>query len=84
MRQPPMVAKTVTIVCEGSCNPYLADYDAISHRQAQFGDVKRYLVERTRQLIHTPHVMVQDNYYDVKMGWVRKFKCTVCGHTRRF
>lgn len=74
------------IVCEGKCNPDLADFDALCHRFAQFGDrgVGKYVVERSRELIHTDHVITQFQHYDVKIGWCVRAKCTVCGHTRKY
>lgn len=72
------------LVCEGKCNPYLADYDATCERQSQFGDVKQFQQEQSRELVHTEHEMVKDEYYDTHMGWIKKYRCVVCGHTRRF
>ncbi len=79
-----MEKQTRSLICEGRCNPYLADFDSVAHRQSQFGDVRDYMKVAARVLIHTEHIMTQDNHYDTRIGWCRKYTCVVCGHTRKF
>lgn len=79
-----MPVETRRIVCEGKCNPDLADFDAMCHRQSQFGDLLPYVKERARALAHTDHRLTQANHFDVRIGWCCLYKCAVCGHTRKY
>ena len=63
---------TVSIVCEGACNPHLADYTDQSRRFSSSGRVAP--VPDVTLLTHTPHVQVAGEYY----------RCTVCGTRRKF
>jgi len=75
----------VSLVCEGPCNPGLAEYDKLSlaFRKATkrrtsltFKESRLYtlLIERGRTLRHTPHVPTRGG----------RFICAVCQTMRRW
>lgn len=83
-RQP----ETRELVCESTnCNPGIHDYDQVAQRYAMFGGdafARSYVAERALALQHSTHIEVQQEFYDVRMGWVRRWKCTKCGNVRKF
>lgn len=73
------------LVCEGACNPDIYDYDQLCV-QMQGGN--QFLMPdvafRARRLRHTLHVRSRSEFWDVHRGWIRSFRCQVCGHVRKF
>jgi len=82
----------IPLVCEGGCNPHLYDYDDLRRRaftQAEFGgdddadELIKIVREWGRHLRHTDHHQVSPERWS-NSGWYRNFRCSVCGHVRRF
>ena len=75
---------TVSLVCEGACNPDVTLLDSVVRdaRFAQDGSNREgheplndeRLVARLRRLVYTSHVGVGGHVY----------RCETCGHNRRF
>lgn len=70
---------TVQLICEGPCNPNLADIDRelmkSENRKKDESPVgTQWLWSLQRTLIYTEHVMVQETVA----------RCTVCYRTRRY
>jgi len=73
------------LVCEGPCNPDIYDYDTLviqmqAGNQFLVGDV----AFRARRLHHTRHVRSRSEHWDIMRGWIRSFRCEICGHVRKF
>lgn len=82
-RKPP---DEVNIVCEGPCNPGLYDYDQAVRQFSTMGRPRAlldFISDRARTLAHTLHILHRKQYWH-PTGWVRGFKCTVCGHIRKW
>ena len=74
------------LVCEGSCNPDIGEVDQLVELvEGGRLEARPYSRERTRALHHTVHEPVEDHTtWDIKAGWCRRYRCTVCGRVRRF
>lgn len=74
---------TKILVCEGKCNPELREYDQMRERQEQFGDLRVFLAEQARQLVHTEHEMIIRGVWHDGV-WKDVWRCVVCRATKRF
>lgn len=73
------------LVCEGTCNPTIREYDAlVDQMNGGHIEIRAFVVERGRELIHTEHEPVTGVVWNPDGGWCRKWKCRKCGHYRRF
>lgn len=83
-----------TLVCEGACNPDIHDYDQAAsrigpsdYRRTREIDARQVqiLYDWVRRLVHTHHECIRTKHWSKSgHGWVRSFRCTVCGHVREF
>lgn len=80
------IGSVVVVVCEGQCNPDLPMYDRTveEYNSGHSDRLKGYLKDLVRTLKHTPHTIQGGLFWDPKMGFVRRCKCNVCGHIRRW
>ena len=76
----------LSLICEGHCNPEVHEIDRlIDNMLAGRSETKSYVFERQRALKHTTHYRVTDfPVYHGVIGWHHRWKCTICGYTRRF
>lgn len=71
------------LICEGKCNPDLAEYDQLCDRFAIYGDNLDYLRERRKELRHTLHYAEGYSHFDIHMGWVERYTCLECGRVKK-
>lgn len=69
---------TLSLICEGHCNPLLSAVDAELRQHPKWSDMpvgNEGLWSLQRRLLHTPHVR-----------WTRRMhvQCEVCGSIRQF
>lgn len=75
------------LVCEGSCNPDLAEVDHLNIMvQGGRFEARDYTAGRVRALVHTEHSPVRGyNRWDtVTHCWYISYKCAICGFIRRY
>lgn len=81
LQQPP---NERILICEGaSCNPDIKDYDEQIIQYGAGRSNKPFVVEWCRRLIHTRHEQVSGRNWAAG-GWQGGYRCTRCGHVRRF
>ena len=78
------------LVCEGSCNPDIRDYDAARARipapdtlsRRDFRMMSQTVIEWGRRLRHTTHVPETETPIFRNGEWCRAWVCAECGHRR--
>lgn len=74
------------LICEGRCNPLLREYDGLVERYGAEPVIAtlKYIMLRVRQLVYTRHERCRGEHWDPKHGWIRSFRCQVCGAVKKF
>lgn len=76
------------LVCENTaCNPNLLDYDLAVSRfrtQGSTAPLRDHIRWMSAVLVHTPHVLGTQMYSRIHREMVDRWKCQVCGYSRRY
>lgn len=82
----PMGVDSRVLICEGRCNPLLREYDGLVERYGAEPVIAtlKYIMLRVRQLVYTRHERCRGEHWDPKHGWIRSFRCQVCGAVKKF
>lgn len=84
------MADEVYVICEGECNPNLRDYDNMMAR-AKNGEPELLVHALTIKPVHTLHLRDHSpvthrpkEVYVAGRGFFFVYRCTTCGHPRKF
>lgn len=78
------------LICESTtCNPDLPDYEAsvrrfVAEDRNRYTEIWKHIVKISRRLIHTPHVPVPSSYDPLTQTYIYRYKCQICGYSRKY